>query len=287
MASSKKKEADRIKTQLMILGVMLVLVVMVNRQKIMTAMGMGGTKKGPGSATPAGQANAGASSLPGSTGGAPPMPSADGSAPVEPAQTPFDIPTLSPEVITKLKARASNKPIDEEVVTPREIERTINPFTTFKADAELHVAEGGEAGPAMKQPGPGSGPRSSGPTQSDRALRVQQTLAPYRSYGVMTLDGERQAIIKREGNVVPFHLRSGDALEGVEFDLRVHLTADNRVWIEDTDKDVKEAERFYELGGGKPKLIGPAVPAVPPPKGSGGSRPGGEPLGVFLEETFE
>ncbi len=287
MASSKKKEADRIRTQLMILAVMLVLVVMVNRQKLMTAMGMGGTKKGPGSATPAGQANTGGAPLPSGVGGAPSMPTVDGSGPVEPAQTPFDIPTLSPEVIAKLKARASNKPIDEEVVTPREIERTINPFTTFKADAELHVAEGGEAGPTIKQPVPGPGPGSPGPTQSDRAMRVQQTLVPYRSYGVMTLDGERQAIVKREGNVVPFHLRSGDALEGVEFDLRVHLTADNRVWIEDTDKDVKEAERFYELGAGKPKLVGPAVPVVPSPKGSGGALPGAEPMGVFLEETFE
>jgi hypothetical protein len=284
MASSKRKEADRIKTQLMILAVMLVLVLIVNRQKILTALGMSGTKKGPGSATPAGQANAGAT-LPTGPGGAPQIPTGGGASPLEPAQTPFDIPALSPEVIAKLKARASNKPIVEEDVTPREIERTINPFTSFKADAELHVSEGGEAGPVVKDLRRSPGPRSPGQPQSDRSLRVQQTLATYRSYGVMTLDGERQAIIKREGNVVPYHLRSGEPLEGIEFNLRVHLTADNRVWIE--DGEANEAERFYELGTGKPKPVGPAVPVVVPPKTAGQSRSSGEPIGVFLDETFE
>ncbi|MBI4872506.1 MAG: hypothetical protein HY814_13180 [Candidatus Riflebacteria bacterium] len=287
MTAAKKKEADRIKTQLMILGVMLVLVLIVNRQKLQSALGMGGgTKTAAPTVRPASQPNVGAP-LAAPSPGVP----ADAAGPAAPAQTPFDIPALTPEVVGKLRARAANRPFEAEEVSNKDIEATINPFTSFATDIEMHVAEDGGRPVGTPTASPIKRPQSS--QQGARNADVLRALSPFRSLGVMILDGEKQALVKREGRVVPYHLREGERLENLDFDVRIFITGDNRVWLEDRGASSAD-EKYYELGAGPAKPVSTALPppmvSPPPRKTAPGGAPAsgpGEPIGIFLDDNLE
>ncbi|MBI2945145.1 MAG: hypothetical protein HYY25_13180 [Candidatus Wallbacteria bacterium] len=281
-ADKKKREQERIKKQLAVLGVMLVLVVYSNRAKI---FGTGGAKKGPQTARAAGQLSGGvAPSTVASPSVAAPLPAAEASAgPATPAQTPFDIPQLTEEVKQKLIARREKRPITADEVDPRQFDKTVNPFTGFEYDRDMFANRdtGGPSTPTEKE-GPRIRPQPQPRTQGE----VPRAIAGYRSFGVMVLDGEKQAILKKEGRIVPYHLRDGDHLENPDEQFRVTITGDNRVILEDTEA-ARADERYFELGSSSgPRLSerasGGSAPARPVTTGSVPS--GSEPPVVFLDE---
>ncbi len=275
----KKKEQERIKIQLAILGVMMVLVVIVNREKI---FGKKGTKT-------KGRRGTSVASATRTPGAPPPAPGGAAAGPVvanRPSLSPAQIPRLTPEVVTKLRAKQQGRNIDTNFVDFQQLEDTVDPFSDFEHDAEqraIRLSQGNRRAPAV--------PSGSGRTLASANPRgaIPRSLLGYRTYGVLSLDGQRQAIVKQNGRIVPYHLKSGAPLPGAEGGFVVHLGGDNRVWVEDPNAQDGES-RFFELGSSTPT----AVAQVPrhllgargeDDTGDQGSRT--QPVAVFLDDIFE